>query len=126
MHLLSFRQNYYSFSLSSLDIDIEILFCVEYYTTCNSLGWFWERRSRREIAASLNDFSNCWCKRENVEPDPLKEWKLTFLKLLIYSHNTHLLPPKSSFRHLKRGIQDFHMNYVLIPSDQAANNVVVV
>ena len=42
--------------------------------------------------------------------------------------NTHLLPPKpkSSFRHLKRGIQDFHMNYVLVPADKAANNVVVV
>ena len=26
-----------------------------------------------EIAASLNDFSNRWCKRENVEPDALKE-----------------------------------------------------
>ena len=32
----------------------------------------------------------------------------------------------SSFRHLKRGIQDFHMNYVLVPADKAANNVVVV
>ena len=27
----------------------------------------------REIAASLFDFSNHWCKRENVEPDALKE-----------------------------------------------------
>ena len=26
----------------------------------------------------------------------------------------------------KRGIQDFHMNYVLVPADKAANNVVVV
>ena len=34
--------------------------------------------------------------------------------------------PKSSFRHLKRGIQDFHMNYVLVPAHKAANNVVVV
>ena len=34
--------------------------------------------------------------------------------------------PKSSFRHLKGGIQDFHMNYVLVPADKAANNVVVV
>ena len=42
--------------------------------------------------------------------------------------NCDLLPPKpkSSFRHLKRGIQDFHMNYVLVPADKAANNVVVV
>ena len=45
-----------------------------------------------------------------------------------YSRNTHLLPPKpiSSFRHLKRGIQDFYMNYVLVPVDKAANNVEVV
>ena len=28
--------------------------------------------------------------------------------------------------YLKRGIQDFHMNYVLVPADKAANNVVVV
>ena len=27
----------------------------------------------RELAASLNDLSNRWCKRENVEPDALKE-----------------------------------------------------
>ena len=29
-------------------------------------------KCRREIAASFNDFSNRWCKRENVEPDALK------------------------------------------------------
>ena len=33
---------------------------------------------------------------------------------------------KSFFRHLKRGIQDFHVNYVLVPADKAANTVVVV
>ena len=70
---------------------------------------------------------------ENVEPDALKEWKINIFKIIdtrisFYSRNTHLLPPKpkSSFRHLKRGIQDFHMNYVLVPADKAANNVVVV
>ena len=34
---------------------------------------------RREIAASLNDFSNRWCKRENVEPDALKEWNIFYI-----------------------------------------------
>ena len=40
----------------------------------------------------------------------------------------YLLPPKpkSSFRHLKQGIQEFHRKYVLVPADKAANNVVVV
>ena len=39
-----------------------------------------------------------------------------------------LLPakPKSSFRHLKQGIQEFHKKYVLVRADKAANNVVVV
>ena len=64
---------------------------------------------RREIAASLNYFSNRWYKRENVEPDALKEWKLNIFKIIdtrysFCSRNTHLLPPKSSFHHLKRGI----------------------
>ena len=90
-------------------------------------------KCRREIAASLNDFSNRWSKREKVEPDALKEWKINIFKIIdtrisFYSRNTHLLPPKpkSSFRHLKRSIQDFHMKYVLVPADKAANNVVVV
>ena len=49
--------------------------------------------------SSLNDFSNHWCKQENVEPDALKEWKINIFKIIhtripFYSHNTHLLPPK--------------------------------
>ena len=45
-----------------------------------------------------------------------------------YSQNTNLLPPKpkSSFRHLKQGIEEFHRKYVLVLADKAANNVVVV
>ena len=34
--------------------------------------------------------------------------------------------PKSTFRHLKQGIQDIHRKYVLVPADKAANNVVFV
>ena len=90
-------------------------------------------KCRREIAASLNDFSNRWCKWENVEPGALKEWKINIFKIIetrisFYSCNTYILlpKPKSSFRHLKRGIQDFQMNYVLVPADKASNNVVVV
>ena len=45
-----------------------------------------------------------------------------------YSHNTYLLPPKpkSSFRRLKQGIQEFHRKYVLVPADKATNSIVVV
>ena len=73
------------------------------------------------------------CKRENVKHDALNEWKINIFRKIdtrisFYSRNTHLLPPKpiSSFRHLKRGIQDFHMNYVMVPADKAASYVVVV
>ena len=91
------------------------------------------KKCREEIASALNDFGNRWCKREYVEPDALKEWKVSIFRIVdqrikFYSQNTNLLPPKpkSIFRHLKQGIQDFHRKYVLIPADKAANNVVVV
>ena len=81
----------------------------------------------------MNDFGNRLCKREGVEDKALKEWKrsiFTFVdkRIQFYSQNTNLLPPKpkSSFRHLKQGIQEFHRKYVLVPADKAANNVVVV
>ena len=49
-------------------------------------------------------------------------------RIEFYSQNTNILPPKpkSSFRHLKQVIQEFHRKYVLVPADKAANNVVVV
>ena len=91
------------------------------------------KKCREEIASALNYFGNRWCKREYVEPNALKEWKVSIFKIVdqrikFYSQNTNLLPPKpkSTFRHLKQGIQDFHRKYVLVPTDKAANNVVVV
>ena len=72
-------------------------------------------------------------KRESVECNALKEWKLSIFNMVdrrikFYSHYTNLLPPKpkSSFRHLKQGIQEFHRWYVLVPANKAANNIVVV
>ena len=49
-------------------------------------------------------------------------------RIKFYSQNINFLPPKpkSTFRYLKQGIQDFHRKYVLVPADKAANNVVVV
>ena len=28
------------------------------------------------------DFSNRWCKRENVQPDALKEWEINIFKII--------------------------------------------
>ena len=62
----------------------------------------------------------------------MKEWKLSIFNIVdkrikFYSQNTNLFPPKpkSSFRHFKQGIQEFHRKYVLVSADKAANNVVV-
>ena len=47
---------------------------------------------------------------------------MRYSSIKFYSQNTNLLPPKpkSSFRHLKQGIQEFHRKYVLVPADKAA------
>ena len=50
-----------------------------------------------KIAATLNDFSNRWCKQEHVEPDALKErminlFKIIYTRISFYSPNTNLLP----------------------------------
>ena len=42
----------------------------------------------------------------------------TLVILILYLLNLNL-------HHLKRGNKDFHMKYVLVPTDKAANNVVV-
>ena len=49
-------------------------------------------------------------------------------RIKFYSQCTNLLHtnPKSTFRHVQRGIQEFHRKYVLVPADKAENNVVVV
>ena len=39
-------------------------------------------KCRREIAASLNNFSNRWCKQEIFEPDALKNWKINIFKII--------------------------------------------
>ena len=62
----------------------------------------------------------------------MKEWSLCIFNIVdkrikFYSQNTNLLPPKpkSSFRHLKQGIQEFHRKYVLVPADKAAKTLLL-
>ena len=44
-----------------------------------------------------------------------------------YCNNLDLLPPKPkfTFRHLKKGVQEFHRRFVLASADKAANNMCV-
>ena len=87
-------------------------------------------RCREETSSALNDFGNRWCKRESFECNALKEWKLSIFNIMdkrikFYPHNTNLLPPKSSLRHLKPSIQEFHRKYVLVSAEKAANSIAV-
>ena len=63
----------------------------------------------------------------------LMHGKVSIFKIMdqlikFYSQNFNILPikPKSTFRHLKQGIQDFHRKYALVPADKAVNNILVV
>ena len=66
-----------------------------------------------------------------MECDILQDWKSNIFKIIyrrisFYSQHTNMLPRKlkTSYRHLKLGIQEFHRKYILVPEDKAANNVV--
>ena len=87
----------------------------------------------QKITRPLDKFCNRWCKREHVEGDAFKDWKLYIFKIIdrrisFYSLNTNVLPrkPKINYRYLKSGIEEFHRKYVLVPADKAANDGVVV
>ena len=70
--------------------------------------------------------------RRHIESDAFNNCKLKIFKIidervLFYSNNLDLLPPKPKliFRYLKQGIQEFLRKYVLASADKAVNNVVV-
>ena len=71
---------------------------------------------REEIAGALQKFCNRWCKRGHVQSNAFNSWKLSTFKII----------DSRIFRHLKKGIQEFHRRFVLPSADKAASNVVVV
>ena len=53
------------------------------------------QKCREKIAASLNEYCTRWCKRQHVNSDALKDWKLNIFKIIdrhisFYSQNTKL------------------------------------
>ena len=49
-------------------------------------------------------------------------------RISFYCNNLDSPPPKHkfTFRHMKKGFQEFHGRFAMAPTDKAANNVVVV
>ena len=59
-------------------------------------------RCREEIASTLNDFSNGWCRRESVKCNALQKRKLSTFNIVdkricFFSQNANILPPKPKF-----------------------------
>ena len=99
------------FGVRFLPIGVEFVLGTKRTLKRNMIKWrntYRFKKCREEIASALNDFGNRWCKREYVEPDALKEWKVSIFKIVdqrikFYSQNTNLLPPKIHFPTFKAG-----------------------
>lgn len=88
---------------------------------------------RAEIAQAIEQFSDRWCRREKAEQNALSNWKKQVFRIIeirikFYKNNPSLLPPRPrlSLRHLKRGIENFHSKFVIVPADKASNNFIIV
>ena len=84
----------------------------------------------RKLQVPYKNFVIAGVNESNVESNAFNSWKLNISKIIdgrisFYCKNLDLLPPKPkfTFRHFKKGIQEFHRRFVLAPADKAANNV---
>ena len=84
--------------------------------------YIWVRNPSRGLNKCLGVWE--WLRFVDVESNALNNWKLKIFniideRVLFYSNNLDLLPPKPklSFRYFKQGIQAFHRKYVFAPAD---------
>ena len=88
---------------------------------------------RVEIAEALSNYAKDWCKRESTNKEALSSWKRAIFDIIdirvdFYKTNPSMLPRKPNYNinHLKKGIQEFHSKFVLVPADKASNNIIIV
>ena len=81
---------------------------------------------------SIDLYAKNWSKREQVELKHLSEWK-DQLKELVADHISdfkgHFKCPKCEVLDqpdVKDTLHKLHANYILVPADRAANNVIIV
>ena len=81
---------------------------------------------------SIDLYAENWSKREQVELKYLSEWKEQMKKLVadhISNFKEHFKSPKCKVldqSDVKDTLHKLHANYVLVPVDKAANNVIIV
>ena len=99
------------------------------YRETNRVNW---KATETMFLESIDLYAKHWCKREQVELKYLSEWK-DQLKELVAGRISNL---KLDFKFrkskalnqpdVKDTLHKLHANYVLVPADITANNVIVV
>ena len=92
---------------------------------------FW-KATETMFLESIDLYAKNWSKREQVELKYLSEWKDQLKELVtdrISNLKGHFKSPKCKVLDqpdVKDTLHKLHANYVLVPADKAANNVIVV
>ena len=99
------------------------------YREPNRVNW---KATETMFLESIDLYAKNWSKREQVELKYLSEWKDQLKELVtdrISSLKGHFKSPKCKVLDqpdVKDTLHKLHANYVLVPPDKAANNVIVV
>ena len=99
------------------------------YREPNRVNW---KATETMFLESIDLYAKNWSKREQVEVKYLSEWKDQLKELVtdcISNLKGHFKSPKCKVLDqpdVKDTLHKLHANYVLVPADKAANNVIVV
>ena len=99
------------------------------YREPNRVNW---KATETMFLESIDLYAKNWSKREQVELKYLSEWKDQLKELVtdrISNLKGHFKSPKCKVLDqpdVKDTLHKLHANYVLVPADKAANNVIVV
>ena len=99
------------------------------YRKPNRVNW---KATETMFLESIDLYAKNWSKREQVELKYLSEWKDQLKELVtdrISNLKAHFKSPKCKVLDqpdVKDTLHKLHANYVLVPADKAANNVIVV
>ena len=99
------------------------------YREPNRVKW---KATETMFLESIDLYAKNWSKREQVELKYLSEWKDQLKELVadrISNLKGHFKSPKCKVLDqldVKDTLHKLHANYVLVPADKAANNVIIV
>jgi hypothetical protein len=86
-----------------------------------------------ELNTSLDRYIVHWCKRENAQLSSLNKWKKYIFdkisqRIEFYQSNSQLLPPEPNYTlfDLKEDLIEMQKDFVFVPADKAANNIIIV